>query len=78
MILTMTVHRTPSQRVSARISAWAPGGFWREIAAVQLDPHGPMTADDAALFALRELAAALERHTGEATQYQPPLPLAGL
>lgn len=71
MIITVVIRRTTAQLIAARVSAWTVDrGSW-ELARVEWDPSGPLSARQAAmdgLFALwqelggdeRELFASLE------------------
>lgn len=60
MILSMISTRRPDQTVNARLTWWAVGKGTHVIAEVRFDPHGPLTAREAALEVLERLRAALE------------------
>lgn len=77
MLISVLIRRTASQHARAVASWWAVGSGSHELAVVEWDPAGPMSAGEALRDALGRLLAvsAGPVAAGRAPAYdQPPLP----
>lgn len=67
MLISMLVSRTPSQQLRAVLRFWTVTGGTQDMVTVQFDPHGPLTASEAARLAMHALLRELgRRNAGDA------------